>query len=69
MSGIGSSSCPRHAWHGGLRRERSAASHRWPSITFRHVLGTDPNVSEFQVRQTAAGADILTVGRPDVIAL
>lgn len=40
-----------------------------PSITFRHVLGSDPQVSEFQVTQTAAGADILTVGRPDVDAL
>jgi phenylacetate-coenzyme A ligase PaaK-like adenylate-forming protein len=40
-----------------------------PAITFRHVLGTDPRVSEYQVRQTAAGADILTVGHPDVDAL
>jgi phenylacetate-coenzyme A ligase PaaK-like adenylate-forming protein len=40
-----------------------------PAITFRHVLGTDPRVSEYQVVQTAAGAEILTVGRPDVDAL
>ncbi|HEX4587078.1 MAG TPA: phenylacetate--CoA ligase family protein [Mycobacterium sp.] len=40
-----------------------------PSITFNHVLGTDPRVSEFQVTQTATGVDILTVGRPDVDAL
>jgi phenylacetate-coenzyme A ligase PaaK-like adenylate-forming protein len=40
-----------------------------PAITFRHVLGTDPRVSEYQVVQTAAGADILAVGRPDVDAL
>jgi phenylacetate-coenzyme A ligase PaaK-like adenylate-forming protein len=40
-----------------------------PAITFRHVLGTDPRVSEYQVVQTAAGADILTVGRADVDAL
>ncbi|MFC9557431.1 phenylacetate--CoA ligase family protein [Rhodococcus sp. NPDC056960] len=44
---------------------------RYPSCTipasvFRHVLGTDPHVSEYQVRQTAAGADILAVGAPDV---
>jgi phenylacetate-coenzyme A ligase PaaK-like adenylate-forming protein len=40
-----------------------------PAITFRHVLGTDPRVSEYQVTQTPAGADILTVGQPDVDAL
>lgn len=40
-----------------------------PAITFRHVLGTDPRISEYQVRQTTAGADILTVGHPDVEAL
>jgi phenylacetate-CoA ligase len=40
-----------------------------PAITFRHVLGTDPCVSEYQVVQTAVGADILVVGRPDVAAL
>jgi len=40
-----------------------------PAITFRHVLGTDPHVSEYQVVQTASGADILTVGRPDAKAL
>ena len=37
-----------------------------PAITFRHVLGTAPRVSEYQVTQTATGADILAVGRPDV---
>jgi phenylacetate-coenzyme A ligase PaaK-like adenylate-forming protein len=40
-----------------------------PAITFRHVLGTDPRVSEYQVVQTAAGADIVTVGHADVDAL
>jgi phenylacetate-CoA ligase len=40
-----------------------------PAITFRHVLGTDPHISEYQVTQTATGADILAVGRPDVDAL
>jgi phenylacetate-CoA ligase len=40
-----------------------------PAITFRHVLGTDPHVSEYQVTQTATGADILTVGHPDVATL
>ncbi len=37
-----------------------------PALTFRHVLGTDPQVSEYQVTQTSKGAEILTVGRPDV---
>jgi phenylacetate-CoA ligase len=40
-----------------------------PASAFRHVLGTDPRVSEYQVAQTAAGADILVVGAPDVDAL
>ena len=40
-----------------------------PAITFRHVLGTDPRISEYQVVQTATGAEILAVGRPDVDAL
>jgi phenylacetate-CoA ligase len=40
-----------------------------PAITFRHVLGTDPHVSEYQVTQTPTGADILTVGHPDVDTL
>ncbi|RZK96463.1 MAG: phenylacetate--CoA ligase family protein [Rhodococcus sp. (in: high G+C Gram-positive bacteria)] len=37
-----------------------------PASVFRHVLGTDPRVSEYQVRQTVAGAEILVVGTPDV---
>jgi phenylacetate-coenzyme A ligase PaaK-like adenylate-forming protein len=40
-----------------------------PAITFRHLLGTDPHVAEYQVTQTATGADILSVGRPDVDTL
>jgi phenylacetate-CoA ligase len=40
-----------------------------PASAFRHVLGTDPCVSEYQVKQTAAGAEILAVGAPDVDAL
>jgi phenylacetate-coenzyme A ligase PaaK-like adenylate-forming protein len=40
-----------------------------PAITFRHVLGTDPHISEYQVTQTSTGADILTVGRPDTDSL
>ena len=40
-----------------------------PAITFRHVLGTDPRITEYQVTQTAAGADIVTVGHPDIDAL
>ncbi|MDT5013497.1 MAG: hypothetical protein QOH57_5114 [Mycobacterium sp.] len=37
--------------------------------TFRHVLGTDARVSEYQVTQTADGAEILIVGSPDVDGL
>jgi phenylacetate-coenzyme A ligase PaaK-like adenylate-forming protein len=36
-----------------------------PASAFRHVLGTDPACSEYQVRQTAGGADVLVVGDPD----
>lgn len=37
-----------------------------PPIAFRHLLGTDPRISEYQVTQTTAGAEILVVGAPDV---
>ncbi len=37
-----------------------------PASVFRHVLGTDARVSEYQVRQTVGGAEILAVGNPDV---
>jgi phenylacetate-coenzyme A ligase PaaK-like adenylate-forming protein len=40
-----------------------------PASVFRHVLGTDPRVSEYQVHQTPRGADVLVVGDPDVDAL
>jgi phenylacetate-CoA ligase len=40
-----------------------------PASVFRHVLGTDPRVSEYQVHQTPRGATVLTVGDPDVDAL
>ena len=40
-----------------------------PAGAFRHVLGTDPRISEYQVTQTVAGADIVVVGAPDVDAL
>ena len=40
-----------------------------PASAFRHVLGTDPHVSEYQVTQTVTGADILAVGRPDADVL
>jgi phenylacetate-CoA ligase len=40
-----------------------------PPIAFRHVLGTDPRISEYQVAQTVAGADIVVVGNPDVDVL
>jgi phenylacetate-coenzyme A ligase PaaK-like adenylate-forming protein len=37
-----------------------------PASVFRHVLGTDPRVTEYQVTQTPSGAEILAVGAPDV---
>lgn len=37
-----------------------------PPLVFRHVLGTDPRVSEYQVTQTVTGADILVVGAPNL---
>jgi phenylacetate-CoA ligase len=40
-----------------------------PASAFRHVLGTDPRVSEYQVVQTTEGAEILAVGTPNVDAL
>ncbi|MEV8515501.1 hypothetical protein [Dactylosporangium sp. NPDC051484] len=40
-----------------------------PASAFRHVLGTDPLISQYQVRQTAGGADVLVVGSPDVSAV
>ena len=42
---------------------------RRTTSVFRHILGTDPRVSEYQVRQTACGADGLAVGDPDTDAL
>jgi phenylacetate-coenzyme A ligase PaaK-like adenylate-forming protein len=36
-----------------------------PAGVFRHVLGTDPGISEYQVRQTRNGAEIVVVGTPD----
>ena len=40
-----------------------------PASAFRYVLGTDPRISEYQVRQTAGGAEVLVVGSPDVPAV
>ena len=40
-----------------------------PASAFRYVLGTDPLISEYQVRQTAGGADVLVVGSPDSSAV
>lgn len=37
-----------------------------PASVFRYVLGTDPRVSEYQVKQTVGGAEILVVGTPEV---
>jgi len=40
-----------------------------PAGVFRHVLGTDPRLSEYQVRQTPDGAEILAVGSPETADL
>jgi phenylacetate-CoA ligase len=40
-----------------------------PAGAFRYVLGTDPAIAEYQVLQTADGADVLVVGTPDVPAV
>jgi phenylacetate-coenzyme A ligase PaaK-like adenylate-forming protein len=43
--------------------------HVVPASAFRYVLGTDPRITEYQVRQTEDGADVLVVGSPDVAAV
>jgi phenylacetate-CoA ligase len=40
-----------------------------PASAFRYVLGTDPTISEYQVRQTPGGADVLVVGDPEAAAV
>jgi phenylacetate-coenzyme A ligase PaaK-like adenylate-forming protein len=40
-----------------------------PANAFRHVLGTDAAISEYQVRQTPTGAEVDIVGSPDLAAL
>lgn len=40
-----------------------------PATAFRLVLGADPAISEYQVRQTPDGAEVLVVGTPDAGAL
>jgi len=40
-----------------------------PAAAFRHVLGTNPSISEYQVRQTRTGADVLVVGSPELAAV
>lgn len=40
-----------------------------PAGVFRHVLGIDPRLSEYQVRQTPDGAEVLAVGTPDTAEL
>ncbi len=40
-----------------------------PASAFRYVLGTDPQISEYQVLQTRGGAEVLVVGSPDADAM
>jgi phenylacetate-coenzyme A ligase PaaK-like adenylate-forming protein len=44
-------------------------AHRVPASVFRHVLGTNPRISEYQVRQTSGGAEVIVVGSPEVAAV
>jgi len=44
-------------------------SHTVPASAFRHVLGTDARIVEYQVLQTEAGADVLVVATGDVHTL
>ena len=44
-------------------------SHAVPASAFRHVLGTDPRIVEYQVLQTEGGVDVLVVADADVQAL
>jgi phenylacetate-coenzyme A ligase PaaK-like adenylate-forming protein len=37
-----------------------------PASVFRHILGTDPAISEYQVRQTRTGAEAVVVGAPNL---
>jgi phenylacetate-CoA ligase len=43
--------------------------HTVPASAFRHVLGSNPAISEYQVHQTSTGADVLVVGLPDTAAV
>jgi phenylacetate-CoA ligase len=44
-------------------------AHIIPASAFRYVLGTNPEISEYQVRQTPAGAEVLVVGSPTVASV
>ncbi len=44
-------------------------SHSLPASVFRHILGTDPRIVEYQVLQTETGADVLVVAHADVQSL
>ncbi len=60
------SAMPRVAGVAGRRDDDFRYGERTvPASAFRHVLGTNPRIAEYQVRQTAGGADVLVVGSPD----
>lgn len=40
-----------------------------PASAFRHILGTEPRIEEYQVVQTEDGADVLVVASADMAAL
>lgn len=44
-------------------------THSLPASAFRHVLGTDPRIVEYQVVQTEDGVDVLVIANTDVQSL
>jgi phenylacetate-coenzyme A ligase PaaK-like adenylate-forming protein len=44
-------------------------AHTVPASAFRHVLGTDPRIVEYQVVQTEGGVDVFVVAAADVQSL
>jgi phenylacetate-coenzyme A ligase PaaK-like adenylate-forming protein len=47
----------------------SYGPHTVPASAFRHVLGTDPRIVEYQVLQTEGGVDVLVIAGADVQSL
>ena len=64
------SAFPRIAEVSGRRDDDfSYGPHTVPASAFRHVLGTDPAILEYQVRQTPHGVEVLVVSSSEVNTL